>query len=110
MGFPARNLIIAGLLDRIADGRSRRTEVPSDNNQDISSPYAESLASNRTITATDTPSDPFPYSTGGQQDVGYDSRDLARTGDAIGTDGARVLRKGMHGGKRNGLIAPRRDG
>lgn len=101
---------IADLLDRITDGRSRRTGLPSDNNQDISAPYAESLASNRTATVPGTPSDPLHYSIGGQQDVGCDSLNRARTGDAIGSDGVRVLRKGRLEGERADLSTPRRDG
>lgn len=110
MGFPARNLIIADLLDRIADGRGGRTGIPSDRNRDIPSSYAKSPAAGRTATVPGTPSDPLPYSTGGQQDVGCDSLNRARTGDAIGSDGVRVLRKGRLEGERADLSTPRRDG
>lgn len=58
---------IAALLDRIADGGDRRTGVLSDRNRGIQIPYAESPASNRTEAASDTPSDPFPYSAGGSR-------------------------------------------
>lgn len=101
---------IATLLDRIADSGNRRTELPFDRNRDIPASYAKSPAAGLTATAPSTPSDPFPYSTGGQSDVRYDSRDRARMGDAIGTDGARVLRKGRLGVERADLITPRRDG
>lgn len=101
---------IADLLDRITDGRSRRTGLPSDNNQDISAPYAESPAAGRTATAPGTPSDPFPYSAGGQPNGRCDSLNRARTGDTTHAYGARVLRKGKSGGERNGLSTPRRDG
>lgn len=110
MGFPARNLIIADLLDQIADGKGGRTGLPSDSNQDISAPYAGSLAVGRTVAVPDTPSDPLTYSTGGQHDGGFDSRDRVRTGDAIDTDGSRVLRKGRLGVERGDRSTPRRDG
>lgn len=101
---------IADLLDRIAEEKDRRTEIPSDRNRGIPVPYAESPAAGLTATAPDTPSDPFPYSTGGQPNGGCDSLNPARTGDAIGTDGTRVLRKGRLGGERADLATPRRDG
>lgn len=101
---------ISDLLDRIADGRGHRTELPSDRNQGITSSYAKSPATCRTEAVPDTPSDPLPYSTGGQQDVGCDSLNRARTGDTIGTDGARVLRKGRLCGERTRRTTPRRDG
>lgn len=110
MGFPARNLIIADLLDRIADGGDRRTVVPSDRNRSIPSSYAKSPAAVRPAAAPGTPSDPFPYSTDGQQTAGYDSRDRARTGDTMHADGARVLRKGRLGVERADRITPSRDG
>lgn len=102
--------MIAGLLDRIAEGGDRRAGLPSDRNQDITAPYTESPAMSRTVAATGTPSDPLPYSAGGQPDRRCDSPDWARTGDAMGTNGARVLRKGRHGGERNTRIASGRDG
>lgn len=101
---------IADLLDRIADGRGHRTELPSDRNQGIPSSYAKSPATCRTATAPGTPSDPFPYSTGGQPNERCDSLNLARTDDAIGSDVARVLRKGRLGGELADLSTPRRDG
>lgn len=101
---------IAALLDRIADSGDRRAGLPSNLNRGIKAPYAESPAAGRTATAPGTPSDPFPYSTGGQSNGRYDSRNRARTGDAIGSDGSRVLRKGRLGGERTGLSTPRRDG
>lgn len=101
---------IAALLDRIADSGNRRTELPFDRNQGIPTSYAKSPAAGRTEAVPSTPLDPFPYSTGGHQDVGYDSRDRARTGDTMHADGARVLRKGRLGGERNGRITPGRDG
>lgn len=110
MGFPARNFIIAALLDRIADSGNRRTELPFDRNQGIPTPYAKSPAAARTVAVSDTPPDPLPYSTGGQPNGGCDSLNRARMGDAIGSDGARVLRKGKHGGERTDLTTPRRDG
>ena len=100
---------IADLLDRIADGRSRRTGFPSDRNQGAQVPYAESLAAGQTAAAPDTPSDPLRYSTGWQSDGGFDSHGTARAGGQIGTDGSRVLRKGRRGGERNDLTTPRRD-
>ena len=101
---------IGDLLDRIAEGKDCRAELPSDCNRDIPSSYAKSPAAGRTATAPGTPSDPFPYSTGGQSNGRYDSQNRARTGDAIGSDGSRVLRKGRLGGERTGLSTPRRDG
>lgn len=101
---------IADLLDRIADGRSRRTGFPSDRNQGAQVPYAESLAAGQTAAAPDTPSDPLRYSTGWQSDGGFDSHGTARAGGQIGTDGSRVLRKGRRGGERNDLTTPSRDG
>ena len=101
---------IAALLDRIADGRSRRTGLPSDCNQGITAPYPESPAAGLTATAPGTPSDPFPYSTGWQPNGGRDSLNLARTGDAIGSDGTRVLRKGRLGVERADRIASGLDG
>lgn len=110
MDFPARNFIIADLLDRIADDGDSQAELTSDHNQGIPTQYAKSPATVRTATAPGTPSDPLPYSAGGQPNVGCDSLNLARTGDAIGSDVARVLRKGRLFGERNGLSTPRRDG
>ena len=101
---------IADLLDRIAEGGDSRTGFPTDRNRDIPTPYAKSPSANRTVAAPVPPSDPLRYSTGGQHDGGFDSRDRVRTGDAIGTDGSRVLRKGRLGGERNDLTTPRRDG
>lgn len=101
---------IADLLDRIADGSGRRIGLHADRNRSIPAPYVESPAVGRTAVAPDTPSDPLRYSTGGQSDVRYDSRNLARTGDAMHADGGRVLRKGRCGGERTDLITPRRDG
>lgn len=54
-----------------------------------------------TVAVPAPPSDPFPYSTGGQPNGGRDSLNLARTGDTTHADGARVLRKGRLGGERN---------
>ena len=105
MGFPARNLIIADLLDRIAEGKDCRAGLPSDRNRDTPASYAKSPATCRTEAVPGTPLDPLSYSTGGQSDDGFDSRETARTGDAIGSDGARVLRKGRLGGERGDLIA-----
>ena len=101
---------IAGLLDRIAEEKDRRTEVPSDRNQGIPAQYAKSPATGRTVAVFGTPSDPLPYSTGWQSDGGFNSHGTARAGGQIGTDGSRVLRKGRLGGERNARIAPRRDG
>lgn len=100
---------IAGLLDRIAEGRGRRTRLTSDHNQGISVSYAESPAAARTVVVPGTPSGPLPDSTGGQPDGGFDSRRTARTGDAMHADGGRVLRKGRLGGERGDLSTPRRD-
>ena len=96
---------IADFLDRIADGRSRRTGLHSDRNRGIQTPYAKSPATGRTVAAPDTPSDPLTYSTGGQADGGRDSRSRATN-----TGEARVLRKGRHGVERTDRITLRRDG
>ena len=101
---------IAALLDRISYGEDRRTGLPSDRNRDIPSSYAKSPAAGRPVASPGTPSDPLPYSTGGQSDVRYDSRDRTRTSDTTHADGARVLRKGRLGGERADLITSRRDG
>lgn len=101
---------IADLLDRIVDGRGRRAELPPDRNQNIPAPYAESPAMSQIVANRVPPSDPLPYSTGGQPDGGFDSRGTARTGGTMGADGVRVLRKGRHGGERNGRTTPKRDG
>ena len=93
MGFPARNLIIAGLIDRIAEEKDRRTEIPSDRNRDIPASYAESPAACRTVAVPGALPAQLPYSTGGQQDGGFNSHGTARAGGQIGTDGTRVLRK-----------------
>lgn len=101
---------VADLLDRIADGRGRRTGLPSDCNQGIPTPYSGSLVSNRTAVVPGTPSDPLLYLISGQPDGRCDSLNQARTGDAIGSDGTRVLRKGRLGVERADLITSRRDG
>lgn len=101
---------LADLLDRIAEGRGRRTGFPSDRNQGIQTPYAESPATSRTVTVPVPPPDPLPYSAGGQPDGGFDSRGTAQSGGQMGTDEIRVLRKGRHGVERNDRITPRRDG
>lgn len=92
---------IAALLDRISYGEDRRTGLPSDRNRDIPSSYAKSPAAGRPAASPGTPSDPLPYSTGGQPNGRFDSLNLARTGDQMSTGEARVLRKGKSGGERN---------
>lgn len=101
---------IAGLLDQIAEGKDCRAGLPSDRNQDVPASYAKSPATDRTVAVPAPPSDPLPYSTGGQPNGGYDSLNLARTNGTIATDEPRVLRKGRRGVERNDLITSRRDG
>lgn len=101
---------LAGLLDRIADGGDLQSELPSDRNQGIPAPYAESPAMSQTVANRVPPPDPLPYSAGGQPDGGFDSRGTAQSGGQMGTDEIRVLRKGRHGVEWNDRITPRRDG